>query len=179
MLSKTEVEARVKGLLVSELNRRVAQAGRRLPTNCKHNHRQPLDTRRLVAGGNPNPNYNKTSGKKLPVIGLCMYGSDSEEWPGNICEDREDALGCSTFNNIHTSNSVYQNFLEDLSSKKLSGELLTLFWLLEEDPTPKHLPWWKRLWARYFLKVDYEPINSPSPEKILEIARSLTSSGNP
>ena len=91
MRTTEEVEARIRYLLVEELDRRLTQVGERLPQRCTHNIRHHLDSRRLV-DGEPNPNYNRVADRRgLPVlqsIGLCGLGSENQEtWPMDICDE--------------------------------------------------------------------------------------------
>jgi hypothetical protein len=178
MRTSEEIEGRIRLVLREELERRVSAATKKLPRTCVHNHRHPLDTRRVV-DGEPNENYNRiTSGHALPVvqtIGLCMYGSENpEQWGGTICEDPIDAQRCPFFTPKHGREEVIQEFKEQLGSnewvKKNLPEVESLRWVLADeaplpDPTPKEdmvpedtvvdapLPWWQRLLARFGLRL--------------------------
>lgn len=172
MKTQKEIEDRLRGLLCQELDRRVQEAMSRLPHRCSHNYRHPLDHRKTVEG-EPNPAYNRISdGKGLPVaqtMGLCMLDSLSkDDWKGDICEDPIDAQRCPYFNPVDTVPQVYEGLLRDLERRDLSPDVRALFWVLGESRKPS-LPWWKRLWFRYILRVSYEPLQSP----IRELARDL------
>ena len=125
MKASVEVEARLRELLVSELQRRLTREV--LPELCSHNHRQPLDNRKMVYG-DPNASYNRIGetvddgeGHRvaLPVLqtmGLCMLGAESiEEWPGNICEEPIDAQRCPYFEYKVTRVKVYDTFVAEVS----------------------------------------------------------------
>ena len=164
MREAADIEARIRFLLVQELNERVRLAGRRLPHLCVHNHRQPLDVRKTVDGEN-NREFNRiTRGPSLPVaqtIGLCMLGAESpSEWPGNICEDAIDAQRCPFFTARFDKQSIWANFTEQVRNEEWLREHLPevygLLWSLNASNTPP-LPWWKRLWY-WFLRVRVEPL---------------------
>jgi len=159
------IENRVRGLLVTELERRVEEGSKRLPHLCHHNQRQPLDTRKTVEG-EPNSTFNRVSspnGKKLPTIGLCMLGAeDPEQWQGTICEDPLDAQRCPYFNPIIDKKMVWEEFAEQLGTPEWVSEhmpeLEALCWVLGDDIDPvKRLPWWKRMWFR-IIRVNVEPL---------------------
>jgi hypothetical protein len=171
MKTQKEIEDRLRGLLCQELDRRIQAASARLPHACRHNHRHTLDHRRTVEGS-PNYGYNRvTDTKGLPVVqtmGLCMLDSEApDRWKGDICEDPIDAQRCPYFDPKLTPARVYDQFLDDLASKDLSPDVRALFWVLGGATTK--LPWWKRLWSRYILRVDYEPLQSP----VRELARDM------
>lgn len=179
MKSEDDIEARVRFLLVQELDRRVAEASRRLPHLCVHNHKQPLDTRRHVEG-EPNETFNRVSDHRgLPVIqtmGLCMLGADNpEQWNGTICEDPIDAQKCPVFSPLQTKETLDLGFRRDVNDMVWVGahmpELYGLLWALDRGTQHMALPWWKRLWYRV-LKIRVDPVSSshsamkllPSPE---------------
>ncbi len=58
MRSKSEVQQRVRALLVQELDRRAELASKRLPRLCVHNHKHSLDDRKKV-DGEPNEMFNR------------------------------------------------------------------------------------------------------------------------
>jgi hypothetical protein len=151
MRSEDEVQDRIRYLLTQEVSKRVQEACARLPHKCKNNARHPLDVRKRVAG-EPNEQYNVISGKHLPVIGLCMLGSeDPTSWPGNICEDPIDAQRCPFFDPIDTKETVQAEFhqqIRDLAWVQANlPEVAGLLWALGSEALPK-LPWWKALWFR-------------------------------
>jgi len=162
--STEEIEARIRFLLMGELDRRVAEAMKRLPQRCKHNHRQPLDSRKQVEG-DPNPSFNRITDRSLPVqqtLGLCMYGAENTEtWPGNICEDPVDAHRCGDWFEAHQSK---EELLDEFY-----GQVADMDWLKEELPevyglawalgayTAVKLPWWKELWF-WVLTIKVEPV---------------------
>ena len=186
MKDRSSIEDRLRGLLCQELDRRLQVASKRLPHHCKNNYSHPLDHRKSV-GGEPNPEYNKIAipGSNLPVvqtIGLCQLGADSpDDWNGVVCEDPIDAQKCPHFDPTQTQVGVYLKYVEDLKTLKLTGEIEALLWVLDEmSPT---LPWWKRIWAQYFLGVNYEPLSTdgtrdvainllPSRDEVIERSRN-------
>jgi hypothetical protein len=169
MKPENEVQDRIRFLLTQELDRRVSDACARLPHKCKHNHRQPLDVRKQVAG-EPNTNYNRTtvddtSPRRLPMIGLCMLGAeDPTQWGGTICEDPIDAQRCPYFDPTDTKASVQEQFqsqIQDLVWLEASlPQVYGLLWALDSGKVPA-LPWWKLLWFR-LLRVRPDPIRTPS-----------------
>lgn len=168
MRTENEVQDRIRLLLVRELDRRVTDACARLPHHCKHNHRQPLDVRKKLAG-EPNPDYNRLGRRDLPVIGLCMLGSDkSDQWNGTICEDPIDAQRCPYYDPKSTKEKVQKDFntqIKDLDwVADHMPEAYGLLWALGSESVPQ-LPWWKRLWFR-FVQVRPDPLVAlPSEEK--------------
>lgn len=158
MRDQQEIENRLRGLLCQELDRRITEATKRLPHVCAHNYSHPLDHRKTI-GGSPNPGYNCIT--SLPVaqtMGLCMLGSEGpDDWKGDICEDPIDAQRCPYFDPRQTIQDVHDNFLEDLETRTLSGEVQTLFWVLADKKVS--LPWWKVFWFKHILRVNYEPLN--------------------
>jgi hypothetical protein len=163
MKTKSEIESRIRELIVKELDRRVAEASERLPTRCVHNHRHTLDTRKQV-GGEPNEGYNRiTDNKGLPVIqtiGLCMLGSENpEEWLGTICEEPIDAKKCPVFNPLKGKDSILPELAEDLKNpgwvQENLPEVSSLLWVI--GLIGLELPWWKRVWF-WFRRIELEPV---------------------
>lgn len=164
MRSSTEIQGRIKHLLSRELDRRVAEATKRLPHKCEHNYRHPLDVRKTV-DGEPNPSFNKITLPVAQTIGLCMLGSeDPETWGGTICEDPVDAQRCPYFSARESKDEILLTLRKDSQdSEWLQAnlpEVYGLLWALQDRP-PK-LPWWKVLWFR-LLRIRVEPL-TPSPE---------------
>lgn len=164
MRTKSEVEVRVRELLCSELDRRVAEASERLPTRCIHNYRHPLDTRKQIEG-EENPEYNRITDKVgLPVIqtiGLCLLNcNDPENWEGTICEDPIDAKKCQDFKPAKTRSDILPDLALDLKDadwiRTNQPELFALLWVLGavQELT---IPLWKRV-LFLFLRVRLEPV---------------------
>jgi hypothetical protein len=150
--TETEVQDRIRYLLTQELGRRIAESQARQPRQCKHNLVHPLDVRKRV-GGSDNPQYNRIQGGSLPLIGLCMLGSDDPTtWPGKICEEAADAVNSEFFEPRLTSVEVQAEFeaqVQDLSWVHANmPEVYGLLWALGSDKAPK-LPWWKLWWFRF------------------------------
>lgn len=154
---------RIRGLLVEELDRRIEEASKRRPGYCGHNHQQPLDARKEVYG-EPN-DYNRiTDGQGQTVsqtIGLCMLGaSNPEEWKGAICEDDLDAQRCPHFIPTKNKKTIWEEFQRDTSDPEWVGANLPavheLLGVLDGFGRPR-LPWWKRLWYRWVLRIAVVP----------------------
>ena len=166
MKNRDEIQNRIHTLLLAELDRRVAEANQRLPGRCQHNHRQPLDSRKEVAG-EPNDGFNRVDRRHLPVvqtIGLCMLGADDPaEWQGDICDEPLDAQRCPSFTPTRTKDDILAEFRQDIEDEVwLSANLpavAALLWALDESAPNYHLPWWKRLWFR-FLRLRTEPVRT-------------------
>lgn len=161
MKSEAEIRARLRGLLVQELDRRVQDATRRLPRRCRFHHQQALDVRRLV-DGEPNESFNQTR-RSLPVLGLCGHGvEDPTEWSGTICEDPIDAQRCPLFEAKQSKDDLRQEFERQLQTPEWVQENLPevagLCWALGVVQTPA-LPWWRRFWFR-ILRIRVEPVLS-------------------
>jgi hypothetical protein len=118
--ASTEIEERLRVIVVTELRRRLEREV--LPHLCVHNRRQPLDHRRTVYG-EPNAAYNRISagvedGVSLPVlqtIGLCTLGAENPEtWTGTICEEPLDAQRCPYFTYREARAEVYKEFVTNL-----------------------------------------------------------------
>jgi hypothetical protein len=173
MKNQTEVQMRLQGLIVEELDRRVTEAQKRLPHLCMHNHQQGLDSKRTV-DGEPNPGFNRTNRINLPVvntIGLCMLGvEDPFDWNGTICDDPIDAQLCPQFTPQQTKKLLFDEFREQLKDfswvKANFPEMHALLWVLDDIPANYHLPWWKRL-AFWFLRVRIEPMHERDVLKLL------------
>lgn len=174
MKSHSAIQDRIRYLLLDEFDRRVAQAHKRLPNRCQHNHRQELDPRKQVED-EPNPSYNRVDRRRLPVvneIGLCMLGSENpEEWPGNICEDPIDAERCPYFDPSQTKDGLLAEFTTQLGDLDWIQENLpdvyALLWVLDDDsPRNYNLPWWKRV-AFWFLRIRVEPVRTHDVLKLL------------
>ena len=155
--SELEVQDRIRHLLTVELDRCVAKATARLPHQCIHNHRQPLDVRKVVEG-EANPDYNRVERPgHLPVIGLCMLGAeDPTQWNGTICEDPIDAQRCPYYTDPTSTHEVveatFHAQLQDLRWVEANlPEVYGLLWALGSETMPK-LPWWKAIWFR-FLRI--------------------------
>jgi hypothetical protein len=176
MRTQAEIRRQVQELLVRELGRRLARVGERLPEHCRHNHRQPLDSRKLV-DGEKNPHYNRVSrgvdgdGRALPVlqtIGLCRL--DDPDKHLTICEEPIDAKRCPLFDPSKTHEQVYESFLDQLREPVWMQENLpevhALLWVLGDLGTPP-IPWWRRLLLR-LRKAPPEPLAPPfDPSKLL------------
>lgn len=169
MMTRHEIESRIRFLLCQELDRRVAEAQDRAPTKCKHHIVQPLDTRRQVQG-EPNDAFNRIADHRgLPVlqtIGLCGLGRENpEDWNGTICEDIIDAKRCPTFEPLLDKQALWAQFVSDMSDAAWTQEqhpaLASLLWVLDDGEPRPTLPWWKRLWFR-FLRIRPEPILPPT-----------------
>jgi len=173
MKSRSDVQARLRFLLLEELNRRVKIAHKRLPNRCLHNHRQELDPRKQVED-EPNPSYNRVDRHRLPVvnqIGLCMLGSENpEEWPGNICEDPIDAERCPYFNPAQSKEGLLAEFTEQLQNldwvEQNLPDVYAILWVLDDIRPNYHLPWWKRV-AFWFLQIRVEPVREQDVLKLL------------
>lgn len=168
--SDSDIQDRIRFLLVEELDRRVQESKSRLPHKCQHNHRQPLDVRKRVEG-EVNSQYNRVSGVSLPVIGLCLLGVDTpEQWEGTICEDPIDAQRCHFYNPIETRESLQELFhaqIKDLEWVKTNlPEVYGLLWSLGSESMPK-LPWWKALWFR-LIRIRPDPLVRLPKAKSLE-----------
>lgn len=176
MRTTEEIEDRIRGLLVEELDRRVALAHQRLPRLCTHNHQQPLDTRKGVEGA-PNENFNRITreGKRgLPVLqtmGLCMLGAESiEQWPGTICEDPIDAQRCPIFHPRTSKEDLWAEFTSQMQDdawlRENLPEVHTLYWVLSSEPVIR-LPWWKKVLFRLLRIQVSAPLPPFDPEKLL------------
>lgn len=153
MRSEADVQDRIRFLLTQEISQRLEEVTARLPVNCIHNERHALDVRKVVEG-EPNEGYNRLNrnGKHLPVIGLCMLGSDDPTtWPGNICEDPIDAVRCPYFQvkvTREAAQAEFQRQIQDLDwVSEYMPEVYGLLWALGSETVPQ-LPWWKQLWYR-------------------------------
>lgn len=172
MKDQTQIEERLRRLVLEALSAHMAHFDVKLPTKCRHNHRQPLDHRKTVYGDS-NPSYNRiTSGKGLPVaqtIGLCMYGAENpDDWKGNICEEPVDAQLCNIYNPVVSKKVLYDTFVKGVQSEEWLGKhypgILSLVWVLgqglhveeqppeeepieEEEPAPptETLGLWRRI----------------------------------
>jgi len=177
MRTREDIEGRIRVLLVEELDRRMADASLRLPVKCKHNHRQPLDTRRNV-DGERNSQFNRIStssenGRALPVIqtiGLCMLGAEKpEDWAGTICEDPIDAQRCPVFDPTATKEAVLKSFEEDLSDQRWVAlhmpQLIELRWVLAEERDIQ-VPWWKRILFKFARIRIPKPLPPFDPDRL-------------
>lgn len=172
MRTHEEVLEEARRLVYAEYEDRLINHSRRLPVNCLHNHRQPLDVRNLVLGAR-NPNYNRIAGTNQ-TLGLCMLTRaqreageppevrnksvpDAEDWNGDICEDPIDAQKCSYFNPTWTRWLVWEALQKDLTSPEWvenhMPRLAALQWVLDQ-PVP--LTWVQRL-KLYFTARRPEP----------------------
>jgi hypothetical protein len=159
MKSASEIEERLRAIVIEELRRRLARDV--LPHLCVHNRRQPLDHRPTVYG-EPNESYNRISagiedGVSLPVlqtIGLCMLGAESPDtWAGTICEEPIDAQRCPYFAYKQARSDVHREFLENLRDPVWVETHLpaahALLWVmntpLKVEPSPSP---WRRRWLR-------------------------------
>jgi len=167
MRSETEVQDRIRHLLTLELDRLVAKATARLPHQCIHNHRQPLDVRKEIEG-EANPDYNRIE-RRLPVIGLCMLGAeDPTQWNGTICEDPIDAQRCPYYTDPKSNREVVEGTfhaqLQDLRWVEANmPEVYGLLWALGSETMPQ-LPWWKTIWFRLLRIRPDALVKVPAPE---------------
>ncbi len=160
-----EIEARIRFLLAEALEKKVAEASKRLPHLCTYNFRHNLDTRRQV-DGEPNPNFNRITEQEgepvVQTIGLCMYGAENpEDWRGDICEDPIDAQRCPYFQPSLYKERIWRDFhamLQDHDRLRAEmPEVYGLLWALDGYTSQLRLPWWKRLWFK-LLRVRVEPL---------------------
>lgn len=87
------------------------------PKNCVHNYRHEED------------------GEE---VGLCMLGAENyEEWPGNVCDEKETAQKCPFFELKHDQDSLKREFAEKMDDKSLLAreykDIVALKWVLEDD----------------------------------------------
>jgi len=164
MRDQSAILDRIRHLLVDELDRRVEEASTRRPRYCVHNYRHNLDARKDVYG-EPN-DYNRITDKQgQPVgqeLGLCLLGAENvEEWKGTICEDDLDAQRCPYFTPIKDKDTLWEEFQRDVADPEWVESNLSavheLLWVLDEYEVPR-LPWWKRLWYRWVLKIEVVPV---------------------
>jgi hypothetical protein len=168
MKNEDEVQDRIRYLVTQELDRRVAEASRRLPHKCVNNYRHPLDGRKQIEG-EPNAAYNRLALGHLPVLqtlGLCMLGASSpEEWNGTICEDPIDAQKCPTFEMKDTKESIWVDFHSQIKDlvwvQQNMPEVYGLLWALGSEKIPG-LPWWKRLVFKV-LRIRPDPLVNTTP----------------
>ncbi len=163
MKTQIEVQDRIRTLLVAEFDKRVREAGRRLPVRCQHNHRQELDARKQIAG-EVNDGYNRVNRLGLPVvqsIGLCGLGmEDSGNWNGDVCDDPIDAQRCPHFQPTLDKPTLLATFKQQVASPEWLQanlpEVYGLLWALEAATPNFTLPWWKRLWFNFW-SIRVEP----------------------
>lgn len=164
MKTQMEVKDRLQTLLIAEFDRRVREASRRLPTLCQHNYRQELDARKQIAG-EVNDGYNRVNRVGLPVvqsIGLCGMGmEDAGVWNGDVCDDPIDAQRCPHFQPRYDKGNLLDIFKQQVSQpewlKANLPEVYSLLWVLDETAANFHLPWWKRVWFRFW-RIRVEPV---------------------
>jgi hypothetical protein len=165
MKTKSEVEARIKELVCAELDYRVAEASKRLPTRCIHNYCHPLDNRKHL-GESPNLGYNRiTDNSGLPVIntiGLCLIGcTDPENWGGTICEEPIDAKKCGVFKAKMGKAAILPELASDLKDSDWVRinlpELFSLMWVLDVIQEGVRVPFWKKI-LFWFRRVRLEPV---------------------
>lgn len=148
---------------------RVKASTERIPHNCTHNHRQPLDLDSHIEG-ELNPGYNRIQREEpgdgkvhlrmIPEIGICLYKADSvSDWAGTICDEPVDAARCPYFTPTETTETLWSKFLEDISNPLWVGKeaprLSALLWVIDKSPkfalTSYLPPWWVRaVWRRLF-----------------------------
>ena len=155
MKQRDEIQDRIRALLDVELARRLSVTGQRQPHLCRYNHRQPLDSRKHLAG-DPNDGYNRLDRHRLPVVntlGLCMMGvEDPMTWPGTICDDPVDAQRCPYFDSVQTHAQLVAEFETQVTDPDWLRENLPavyeLVWTLDMAPPNYRVSWWKRTWLR-------------------------------
>ena len=172
MMDGSQIQTRIRELLDRELERRIVEAGEKLPTLCLHNHVQPLDSRKEIHGQR-NETYNRTSDpdttvevevngvlekRHLPVqqnIGLCMLGAeDPTKWAGTICEDPIDAQRCAEqrgdFTPALNEHLVSEDFHAQIKDpgwvEENLPEVASLLWVLD-GAEPPEVRWWQ-FWKR-------------------------------
>lgn len=160
MKDNAEIWARAREYVAAELESRLLEAERRLPHRCVHNHRQALDSRKMVEG-EPNAHYNRIDKSGGQTIGLCMLGSETpDDWNGTICEEPLDAQRCPYFTPLEDKGAVLKKFVEDLKDAEWVAAhmpgLAELLWVLDAKAPPR-LTWVQRLWL-LFRKVRIEPV---------------------
>lgn len=179
MRTDIEVQDRIRFLLSEELGRRFAVVDEKLPHKCQHNHRQPLDVRKEI-DGDTNLDYNRVGPTPdeikagvdrlhLPVMGLCMLGSeDATQWTGNICEDPIDAQRCPYYSPTITRETLQAEFreqLQDLEWVRVNlPEVYGLLWALGSETLPK-LPWWKAAWF-WLLSIRPDGLTKDTPPQL-------------
>lgn len=147
----------------------MVEAQKRLPRQCVHNHRQPLDERREVMGG-ANAYFNRITyggGEAVDqTLGLCMLNATTpEDWQGNVCEDEIDAKRCPYFEPLQSKQDIMTRFSGQLFEEGWVEEnmpdVAALLWVLGKSSTSEvqllSVPWWKRL-LYWFVRVRIEPV---------------------
>lgn len=174
-----EIQVRIREILTRELERRVEASVERLPVRCRHNHRQPLDTRKTVQGER-NPNHNRITrdvledpGKSdvppqvfhLPVqqtIGLCMYGAeDPTQWKGTVCEDPIDAQRCAEG---HRPPATFEPLVtREILSDEFHRQIQDSAWVVENLPEVSGLLW--------VLGTEQASVPEPAPATVMGAAK--------
>lgn len=184
MKSVQEIESCIAQALREELERRTHPSP--LPHLCRHNHRQPLDTRKTILG-EPNPAYNKVSLPVVGTIGLCMLGSERpDQWKGDICEDPIDAQRCPYYEYKLSREEVHQQFRSDLGNVSWMQAHLpgvhALLWVLgsslavRTNPPPETPKLGFLARFRLALGLVFRPDKTPSkpPPQLNEPLRDVT-----
>ena len=167
-----EIQVRIREILTRELDKRVEASVELLPVRCRHNHRQPLDTRKTVQGER-NPGHNRVT-RDVPkqaypgvfhlavhqTIGLCMYGAeDPTQWQGTVCEDPIDAQRCvkgdrhpAIFEPLATREILSEEFHKQIQDHE---------WVQENLPEVFGLLW--------VLGTEQNSVPPPEPEPVLTV----------
>jgi len=91
-----------------------------------------------------------------------MLGSSTpEEWKGTVCEDPIDAQRCPYYDPTVTKAAVEQDFYASLKDQEWLRsnipEAHALLWVLDRQVRSEDLPWWKRLWFSFLVRVKPKP----------------------
>jgi hypothetical protein len=91
-----------------------------------------------------------------------MFGAeDPETWPGDICDEPIDAQRCPKFEPRLSKEVLLTEFREQITDAhwlmENMPEIDALLWVLDDTAANLHLPWWLRLWYRFF-RLRTEPV---------------------
>ena len=121
----------------------------------------------------------------LPVlqsIGLCGLGmEDAGSWNGDVCDEPVDAQRCPHFLPKQDKAELLETFKQQVMDPEWLRENLpeayALLWVLEDAAPNYHLPWWKRLWFRFW-RIRIEPAHPMGDGMWVEVKGHLVGVGS-
>ncbi len=193
MKTQDEVEKRLRKLLTRYRDRYVHEKTDRVYHNCVHNYEHK--SKPLPYSVSDRPDTGMTPARKVlpvlspePTIHICMYGSKSGEWNGDVCDALDvRAPDCPWFKRRTGEQEAGEQFDGLMSNVRYVfdnyRDVAALQWVLDirdpaeiQEPEPE-LPLWKRI-VRWFASAlsgeppvpqlpppsDEEPATEPKPE---------------
>lgn len=137
-----EIENRISKLKARNKRKYLSDNTSKLPHNCSFNHEyipKPLSYGKEYEFEIAPRKSNSLViiQEDLPVK-ICMYGSDSSKWNGDICDDETVSSPCPFFKPVHSEEELGKEYEENTLNNEYVyenyPEVAALQWILDNEP---------------------------------------------